>query len=172
MLKLAQRTILLIASSIVGITLASVMALSGDARLDYRAPQGFNTDFTFKFDCKGDAYPISAEAVGDFLAKKGFRTVDVIRQARRGRMRFPGRFDLLVEGLDDQQRLVTFLSPYQTGWNSTGWYFVGLYSRPSVKRDESFESALTAFVSDTLGCKLRDIQRDTDYLRGILLTIG
>lgn len=121
-------------------------------------PQTFNTDLEFKFGCKGYAYPISDEAVEAFFKDKGFKTVNIRRELRKKQL--PRPFDFFVEGMDSQLRLVRFVSPVQTGWNSTGWYSVGLYSCPPAKHDRSFEDEVFAFVTKTLGCEVRDVHRD------------
>jgi hypothetical protein len=162
MLKRRQQAGVGVGAVALGLTIAGAGALSGDVtEMLTRAPRGFNVDLAFKFDCNGGAYPISDERVERFLTEKELRSQICFGSA--GACNLPHPFDFLIEGADREQRIVRFASRYQTGWRSVGWYFVGLFSRPPTKHEQSFEGEIFAFVTNTLGCKLRDMQRDARH---------
>jgi len=84
MLKRGQQAGVGVGAVALGLTIAGAGALSGDGtEMLTRAPRGFNVDLAFKFDCNGEAYPISDETVERFLTEKEFAVANLLRQRRR-----------------------------------------------------------------------------------------
>jgi hypothetical protein len=144
----------LMAWGIVGLLLAisAACAIAFVARAERST--ALLADLAFHFDCRASAYPISEHAVEQFLQVRGFRVLNVVR-ARRERGMAPMLFELLIDGIDQQERMISFAAQSLT----PGTYSVTLYTLPPTERATDLEEELLAFVSNTLKCEVRQVGR-------------
>ncbi|HSN17125.1 MAG TPA: hypothetical protein VLV87_02855 [Gammaproteobacteria bacterium] len=120
---------------------------------DSDAPtNSFGADLTYTFDCKGKSP--SVQAIQQFMADKGFQTLDKVAAGKKLTPDFSW-MKLDVVGLDSAHRQISF----KTFADQPDDYHVSLYSEPPTQHDTDLEGALMAFTGKTLGCKNHRKQR-------------
>jgi hypothetical protein len=110
------------------------------------------SDLAFQFICKDENRSAFDDAFEGFLKHEGFR---VLNQARIQREHGVFSLDVHLIGLDDKRRTVVVTSippaPHR--------YAVRFRTPPPTQRASDLEDALLTFVSNKLGCDLRQVTR-------------
>jgi hypothetical protein len=113
-------------------------------------------DLAFLFDCSGRADNSIEKSVEGFLQDRGFRVLD------KGRLRREHGLSSGVDivSIDAQQRVMAVRQlPYRGSDGVSRVYSLGLNTTPQTVRATELEAATVAFVSDTLGCRVRQVSR-------------
>src|SRR5947208_13721599 len=124
--------------------LVATLLLCGPGSAGHRLEPPFLADLLFYFDCSGDADPPSEQTIERFLADDGFKVANFGR-LQRGRGGQPIS-NLFIDGLDQGSRMIRFTAIPSVD----GAYNVGLYTPPPTQHLDELETALLAFVGDTL----------------------
>jgi hypothetical protein len=116
--------------------------------------RALSADLTFNFDCRSDSSPELDESLERFLKEIGFKVLNVPRLRReRGMTSEP--LNSSMQAVDQGQRMILIFS---IGL-APGRYAFQLYSPPPTRRAENMEEQILTFVSDTLGCRIRQVVR-------------
>ncbi|HEX4409083.1 MAG TPA: hypothetical protein VH206_09945 [Xanthobacteraceae bacterium] len=111
-----------------------------------------SADLAFNLACVNKPRSVTEPAVEDFMKSRGF---DVLNQ---GRIQQDHGFHLLdtqIVGLDSNREIIEFDSfP-----GRDGLYTVALRSPPPTHRIPQLEQDILTFVSNSLGCEVRQITR-------------
>jgi hypothetical protein len=124
---------------------------SAGSSLQAQKAVSLKPDLAFHFNCEGSSYPPSDTAIEDFLRSRGFNVLNKVRLAKKHHVDFP--FNLFIVGIDDQHRMIELES-------TRGEFFtVALNTPPPTRHAADLEDAVLKFVSDRLGCRVRQISR-------------
>jgi hypothetical protein len=134
---------------LMGVALCPACKAGGDPHAILHA------DLAFHFVCDDKARTTLERNIEGFLRSKGFQ---VLNQARTQQEHGVFLFDLHIIGLDGQRRVADFLALP----DSAGRYAVTLNTPPPTQRSGQLEESLLEFVSDKLGCQVRQVNRQTN----------
>jgi hypothetical protein len=115
--------------------------------------RSLSADLTFNFDCTSSS-PEFDESLERFLKEIGFKVLNVSR-LRRERGMTPGPVNLSMDAVDQAQRVISIFSIGLV----PGSYAFQLYGPPPTRRAENIEEQILTFISDTLGCRIRQVVR-------------
>lgn len=117
-------------------------------------------DLTFNFDCKDQQESSNVEdLLEEFLRNKGFDALNLGRVRRQHSV--PG-LDVYVLGMDKKSRIIRLVS-----FPQHHSYALSLVSPPPTEHDSQLENALLQFVPDRLGCKTREVTRNSNGVDAI-----
>jgi len=123
---------------------------TSDARA--QSPKLLSNDLGFIFVCKQSTPSVLEDGIERFLRREGFK---VLNQARIMRQRGSFIFDILIIGLDEKRRILTFSALPRT----KGEYAASLITPPPTQRSTDLEEAVLKLVSEQLGCEVRQVAR-------------
>jgi hypothetical protein len=131
------------------IALAMLCSTDGGRAGSVRA---LSSDLAFQFICKDDSRSALEHVFEGFLVHEGFK---VLNQARIQREHGVFSLDVHLIALDDKRRTVDIISVPLV----ENRYAVRFRTPPPTKRASDIEDALLEFVSNKLGCELRQVTR-------------
>jgi hypothetical protein len=123
-------------------------------------PLTLKADLAFNLICRGKDRSMLEDELEGFLKNNGFKVLNLARIQHEHQIFL---LDTRIISLDENRRRVDLHSVPLT----ENTYSLGLKTPPPTQRVPQLENAVLKFVSDTLGCEVRDIERgqnDADAL--------
>jgi hypothetical protein len=137
-------------------TVTIVLAIVSGARA---SAAGEQADLAFILACRDVSRSALEDAFEAFLKHEGFKVLNLAGIQRKGGVYV---FDVYLIGLDDKHRSLTVIGVppiHQVGPPDERHYGVGFRTPPPTQRAPDFENALLIFVSKSLGCEARHVER-------------
>jgi hypothetical protein len=131
--------------------LATLLISFGVASISHAESNVLHADIAFHFSCKGQAAIEIGNQIEAFLQREGFEVLNRARLEQEHGVYLNG---LEVIGLDKPNRMIDFRASHVGDA-----YSVALNTRPPTKHSSQFEESLLKFVSQKLGCAVRQVTR-------------